>query len=114
MSIWKLSDNNIVKINGKNLPGGTPLPIPENTTELAHRADSLIADGEYIIAMEMYRLLLAKDSSNTYLRQRAAELRSLILFSGLRKDFIIFRLEKFRDLFRKRGSEFMNRPQGKL
>jgi len=63
--------------------------------------------------MEMYRLLLAKDSSNTYLRQRVEELRSLILLSGLRKDVIIFRLEKFRDLLRKRGSEFIKRLQKK-
>ncbi len=107
MSIWKLSDKGIVKINGKSLPKITSPNIPEDTTELVGRADSLIADGEYIIAMEMYRLLLAKDSSNNYLRQRAEELKSLILLSELRNDVIIFRLKKFRDLIRKRGSEFM-------
>src|SRR5574340_247773 len=107
MSIWKLSDKGVVKINGKSLTEGTSSHIPENTAELLRRADSLIADGEFIIAMEIYRLLLAKDSSNRYLRQRLEELKSLILLSGLRKDVIIFRLEKFRDLLRKRRSEFM-------
>lgn len=57
--------------------------------------------------MEMYRLLLAKDPSNTFLLQRVAELKSLILLSGLRKDVIIFRLEKFRDLIRKKGIKFL-------
>lgn len=113
MSIWKLSDKGIVKINGKILPGETSTHIPETTTQVLGRADSLIADGEYIIAMEMYRLLLAKDSSNTFLLQRAAEIRSLILLSGLRKDVIIFRLEKFRDLISKRGSKYLKGLQEK-
>jgi len=43
MSIWKLSDKGIVKINGKSLPGGTSPNIQENISELVGKVDSLIA-----------------------------------------------------------------------
>lgn len=105
MSIWKLTDKDPIKINGKNVPGEAALPISDNMPDIAERADSLIADGDYIHALDLYCSLSAKDSSNMYLRQRVEELRSLVLLSGLRNDLIIFRLEKFRNLIGKRSRE---------
>ncbi len=74
--------------------------------EPVDRADRLISEGKYIMAFGTYRSLLAKDPSNKYLLQRIEELKSLILLSGMRKDLIIFRLERFLEMIRKRGSEF--------
>lgn len=114
MTIWKLTDKEPVKINGKNLPADTPAHIPKNDPDLADRANSFIAGGNYIIAMGIYRSLLAKDSSNVHLLQKVEDLRSLILLSGMRKDLIVFRLEKFLEMIMKRGSEFTERPRNNL
>ena len=107
MTIWKFTDKELVKITGKNLPGGSSAHISGNIPELAGKADTLIADGNYIMALEIYRSLLAKDTSNTRLLQRVAELKSLIVLSGMRKDLIVFRLEKFLEIIKRRSSEFM-------
>ncbi|MHB8880488.1 MAG: hypothetical protein ACYC69_03145 [Thermodesulfovibrionales bacterium] len=106
MSIWKLTDKEPVKITGKIPAEGTSPLMPENRARLSEDADLLVAAGEYFIAMELYRMLLRSDSTNTLARQRIEELRSLILLSGLQKDFMIFRLGRFRDLLRKRGTDF--------
>ncbi|TAN40057.1 MAG: hypothetical protein EPN25_09120 [Nitrospirae bacterium] len=106
MSIWKLTDKDPVKITGEILTEGTSTPLPENTAGLSHRAELLIAAGEYFTAMELYLMHVRKEPSNMQVRQQAEELRSLILFSGLQKDFIIFRLERFRDLIRKGAADF--------
>lgn len=106
MTIWKLSGKEPVRINGRNTSGGTPAQAPVNIPELAGRADALIAEGNYIMAMGIYRSLLAKDSSNVHLLQRVEELRSLILLSGMRNGLIVARLEKFLELIMRRGNEF--------
>lgn len=107
MTIWKFTDKELVKITGRNLTDGNSARIPEHISELAGKADTLIAEGNYIAALDIYCSLLAKDTSDKHLLQRVSELKSLVLLSGMRKDFIVLRLEKFLEIIKRRGSEFM-------
>lgn len=105
MTIWKFTDKEPVRVDVKGGPGGASDLMPEHDCELSGKADALIAEGNYIRAMEIYRSLLSRYASNKYLLQRFEELKSLILLSGMRKDLITSRLARFLEMIKKRGRE---------
>lgn len=107
MTIWKFTDKEPVKINDKKFPCGTAARMPETIPEPAGKADTLISDGKLVEAMAIYRSSLARDPSNTDLLQRIEELKSLIRLSGMRRDFILARLERFLELIKRRSSKFL-------
>ncbi len=69
-------------------------------------ADRLIADGNYLQAMHLYRSILSSDPDNRTVLQRVEELRTLLKLMGKDKEALISNLNAFLEGVRKRRNEF--------
>jgi tetratricopeptide (TPR) repeat protein len=83
--------------------------IPTDNSGLLQNADSFIAEGNYLGAINIYQRILSASPDDKKTFQRIEELRSLLRLLGKDKEVLIEKLSAFQNAIKKRGDEFFRR-----
>jgi tetratricopeptide (TPR) repeat protein len=74
-------------------------------------ADSYIAQGKYVDALNIYKRLLATEPDNVHVLQRIEELKNLLSLLGKGKEDLIAKMNSLLDSIKKRRDEFFSALQ---